>query len=84
MQKRTILAIIILTIMLLLFLGSFAIAQKNNEEVEKENNSQKELFIQYLQEKLNELPEKEKEQFEEAQKMDPADLFLKTTEQSLN
>ncbi len=79
MRKIAILVSIILLTMILLFFGSFVIAQNNNEIAEKEN-SQKEFFIQYLQEKINELPEEEKAQFEEYQKIEPSELFLNNIE----
>ncbi len=79
MRKEAILAIILLTIVILLFLGSFVIAQKNNESIEQEN-SLKESFIQYLQEKIDGLSEEEKEQFEGYQKTEPTELFFKAME----
>ena len=50
-----------------------------NEQI-KEETSPRDVFMQYLQEKINELPDKEKQKFEKSREMNPIEIILKAAE----
>ncbi|MEK6846665.1 MAG: hypothetical protein AABY16_00700 [Nanoarchaeota archaeon] len=89
MEKRAKLIFIasIIGIIILFLLTGFVFAQNNEkedisetEEIEEEIVSPEKAFIQYLEEKINELPDEEKAEFEKLRKMDPTEVFLKAIE----
>ncbi len=89
MEKRakSILIASIIIISISLLLAGFVIAQNSEKEEETESNeiipiseeklSPEKVFIQYLQEKINELPDEEKKEFEKFSKMETAEVILK-------
>lgn len=84
MEKRAKLILIasIVGIAIMFTLVSFVFAQNSEkEEIElteqtKEENSPQDVFMQYLQDKINDLPKKEKQEFERLSEMNPEKAFL--------